>query len=230
MLPPAPTDERLSQTADHFFGVRPIIEKISAPCWQSAISTYYYTSAHSIVIAALVALGTLFIVYRGSTDTEDVLLTLAGVCTLIAAMVPELPRPVRAVPGKLICRTTTTSRLPCCPMSGRSPSHWVWAMGAMLLVQWRRGDTRHPRTAMGMLLSRFVFLADYGGRPDYPHVLSGQVQGVGTRRSRVLMLAAFIATAFCTAYIVGREDVKIAPHRRFFQVLYGDRPCRCWGR
>jgi hypothetical protein len=66
-----------------------IIEKRSATCWQSAISAYYYTSAHSIVIAALLALGTLFIVYKGSTDTEDVLLTLAGVCTLIAAMVPQ---------------------------------------------------------------------------------------------------------------------------------------------
>ena len=64
------------------------------------------------------------------------------------------------------------------------------------------------------------FLADYGGRPDYPHVLPDKFKAWGHGAAGVLMLAAFIATAFCTAYIVGREDVKIAPHRRFFQVLY----------
>ena len=56
-----------------FVGV--IIEKLTASCWQLAISAYYYTTAHSIVIAASLALGTLFIVHRGSSDTEDVLLT-----------------------------------------------------------------------------------------------------------------------------------------------------------
>ena len=56
-----------------------IIERVPATCWHRAVGAYYYTSAHSIVIAALLALGTLFIVYKGSSDTEDVLLTLAGV-------------------------------------------------------------------------------------------------------------------------------------------------------
>jgi hypothetical protein len=66
-----------------------VIEQLSATCWQIALSAYYFTSAHSILIAALLALGTLFIVYRGSSDTEDVLLTLAGVSALMIAMVPQ---------------------------------------------------------------------------------------------------------------------------------------------
>jgi hypothetical protein len=58
-------------------------------CWQAALSEYFYTSAHSIFIAALLGLATLFFVYRGSSDTEDALLTLAGVAALVAALVPQ---------------------------------------------------------------------------------------------------------------------------------------------
>ena len=196
-----------------------IIERVPATCWQSAISAYYYTSAHSIVIAALLALGTLFIVYKGSSDTEDVLLTLAGVCTFIAAMVPQLPRPASCWPEADL------------PKEYKVEPAWlfnVWAVVialslgwvAMWLVQWRRGDTRHPRTAMGMLLSRFVFWPIMAVGLITLMFFPDKFKAWGHGAAGVLMLAAFIATAFCTAYIVGREDVKIAPHRRFFQVLY----------
>src|SRR3954462_2864960 len=46
-------------------------------CWQGALSEYFYTSAHSILIAPLLGLSTLLFVYRGSSDTENALLTLA---------------------------------------------------------------------------------------------------------------------------------------------------------
>ena len=58
-------------------------------CWQGALSEYFYTSTHSIFIAALLGLATLFFVYRGSSDTEDALLTLAGVAALIKAVKPK---------------------------------------------------------------------------------------------------------------------------------------------
>ena len=58
-------------------------------CWQGALSEYFYTSAHSIFIASLLGLATLFFVYRGSSDTESALLTLAGVAALTAALVPQ---------------------------------------------------------------------------------------------------------------------------------------------
>jgi hypothetical protein len=192
-----------------------IIEKISATCWQLALSAYYYTSAHSIEIAALLALGTLFIVYKGSSDTEDVLLTLAGVCTLIAAMVPQ-GRPV-----------------PLCGSADLPPDYNVepamlpnvWAVVIALglgwfvmLVQHCRTHTRQTRSPGGILslyvfwlimvlgLIALIFFPDTF--KEYAHGLAG-----------VLMLLAFIATTFCTAYVVGRED-KSTPHRRRYQVLY----------
>ena len=66
-----------------------LLERRSASRFQSALSEYYYTSAHSIFIAALLALSTLFFVYKGRNDTEDALLTLAGVSTFTAALVPQ---------------------------------------------------------------------------------------------------------------------------------------------
>src|SRR5271156_5020787 len=63
-------------------------ERLTASCWQTSISAYYFTSAHSVFVAALCALGTLLIVYTGSTDTEDTLLNLAGILAFIVAMVP----------------------------------------------------------------------------------------------------------------------------------------------
>ena len=58
-------------------------------CWQGALSEYFYTSAHSIFVGGLLGLATLFFVYRGSTDTENALLTLAGVAAFTAALVPQ---------------------------------------------------------------------------------------------------------------------------------------------
>ena len=36
----------------------------------------------------------------------------------------------------------------------------------------------------------------------------------------VLLLSAFIATTFCTAYVVGREDPSKSPHQRGYKCIY----------
>jgi hypothetical protein len=191
-----------------------IIERRSATCWQSAISAYYYTSAHSIVIAALLALGTLFIVYKGSTDTEDVLLTLAGVCTLIAAMVPQ-GRPAPLCGQADLPKQFEPAMLPN-----------VYAVVIALIVGWVAiqvqhclAGTRQTRSPVGMLslcvfwlimalgLIALLFFRDKF--LEYAHGAAG-----------TLLLSAFIATAFCTAYVVGREDPSKSPHRRGYQLWY----------
>jgi hypothetical protein len=191
-----------------------IIERRSATCWQSAISAYYYTSAHSIVIAALLALGTLFIVYKGSTDTEDVLLTLAGVCTLIAAMVPQ-GRPAPLCGQADLPKEFEPAMLPN-----------VYAVVIALIVGWAAiqiqhciAGTREPRSPVGILslcvfwlimalgLIALLFFRDKF--LEYAHGAAG-----------TLLLSAFILTAFCTAYVVGREDPSKSPHRRGYQLWY----------
>ncbi len=71
-----------------------VVAVTTGGCWQTSISAYYYTAAHSVFVASLCAIGILLITYRGSTDTEDVLLDLAGVLAFVVAMVPTA-RPAR---------------------------------------------------------------------------------------------------------------------------------------
>lgn len=199
-----------------------IIEKISAPCWQSAISTYYYTSARSIVIAALVALGTLFIIYRGSTDTEDVLLTLAGVSALTAAIVPELPRPDPLCPGRVNLPPDYNVQ------AAVLPNVWAVAIAlglgylviwSVMLVQWRRGDPPEPRR-LGGIVSLCVFWLTMAVGLIALLFFRDKFLKYAHGTAAVLLLSAFIATTFCTAYVVGLEDPSKSPHQRCYKRIY----------
>ena len=69
-------------------GAAVVAQRLQSPCWQSSISAYYFTAAHSIFVASLCAIGACLIVYHGSSDTEDVILNYAGFLSFIVAMVP----------------------------------------------------------------------------------------------------------------------------------------------
>ena len=192
-----------------------VIERISATHWQGALSAYYYTSAHSIFIAALLGLSTLFFVYRGSSDTEDALLTLAGVCTLVAALVPQ-DRPDPLFGG---------ADLPPDYKVAIEPN--VWAVVVALVLGWllmlwlhRHKRTQQTRSLGGTLSLYFLRLIVALGLivlvvrarwiKEYAHGVAG-----------TLMLLAFIATVFCAAYVVAREQGSKYRHRyqRFYRVI-----------
>ncbi|MEP9390745.1 hypothetical protein ABLE94_00600 [Gordonia sp. VNK1] len=69
--------------------------------WQNSISGYYFTSAHGVVIGALCGLGALLVVYKGSTEAEDVILNVSGFLAFLVAFLPaEVPDPLYP-PGEL---------------------------------------------------------------------------------------------------------------------------------
>jgi hypothetical protein len=55
---------------------------------QESISDYYYTRVRGYFVSATLALGVCLICLRGSTETEDVLLNLAGMLAPVVALVP----------------------------------------------------------------------------------------------------------------------------------------------
>lgn len=57
-------------------------------CWQTSLSGYYYTPVRNVLVGTLVAIGVGLVVIKGSTDSEDVLLNLAGTCAPFVALVP----------------------------------------------------------------------------------------------------------------------------------------------
>jgi MFS family permease len=200
-----------------------IIERISAHCWQTAISTYYYTSAHNIVTAALLALGTLFVIYRGSTDTEDVLLTLAGVSALTAAMVPQA-RPSDLCPGPANLPLDFDNNA----KAAMLPNVWALAIAlglgylliwSVMLVKFLHGHPPRPRKLWAILslcLFWLIMLLGLIALVFYPEKFKEYAHGAAA----VLLLSAFIATTFCTAIVVGREDPSKSAHQRGYKHIY----------
>jgi hypothetical protein len=84
-----------------------VLERIHATHLQDSISAYYYTPTHSIFVATFVGMGVCLVVLKGSNDTEDLLLNIAGILAPIVALVPTT-EPSAIYGSKAL--TITTSR------------------------------------------------------------------------------------------------------------------------
>jgi hypothetical protein len=197
-------------------GAAVIGERLMATCWQTSISAYYFTTAHSIFIAALCALGVLFIAYKGSCDTEDVLLTLAGILAFIVAMVPTTR------PG-LACGSYG---LPADYEVNHAITNNVWAVVIALLtarvVSWwlyRRTKTTQSKSVLGTLslwLLWLVMAVGFVAFIFFPSPFDSNAHGI----SASIMFLALIATVVTTAFLASREDETKAPHRRFYLLFH----------
>ncbi|MCG2801951.1 MAG: hypothetical protein L6311_07635 [Cellulomonas sp.] len=76
-----------------------LTQRITAGCWQTSISAYYWTAAHSVFVAALCAVGVALVVNKGNTYVEDVVLNYAGFFAFGVAMVPTPREPLCGGPG-----------------------------------------------------------------------------------------------------------------------------------
>ena len=196
-------------------GAALLIERAHASCWQTSISAYYFTSAHGVFIASLCAIGTLLIVYKGSTDTEDVFLNLAGILAFVVAFVPT-SRPV------LFCGDAA---LPNAAVTNQAIIRNVWALAVALVVSrvaswwmYRRTGTGRGRSALGnvaLWVQRAVLAIGVVTLIVLPDWFVANAHGVAA----VAMFAAFIITVLITAFLAGRQDDK-HPHQRAYHVAY----------
>jgi hypothetical protein len=189
-----------------------VVERILVTDWQSALSAYYYTTAHSIFIAALLALSTLFFVYKGRSDTEDALLTLAGVCTFTAALVPQ---------GRPVGRYDVIEYNPEPAILPNVVAIVVALVLGWVLIRLQRRRNRSPNTrrSLGGTLSLYLLrlvvavgLITLAVPPLLPLFYEHAHGAAGT-----LMIFSFIATVFCTAYVVGQQ--KDHRYRTFYRVI-----------
>ena len=65
-----------------------LLERLQVDCWQTSISSYYYTPARAIFVGALIAIGVSLLVIKGSTRREDVLFNIAGILAPVVGVVP----------------------------------------------------------------------------------------------------------------------------------------------
>ncbi len=57
-------------------------------CWQTSLSSYYYTPVRPVLVATLVALGACLVIIKGESRHEDALLNVAGMLAPVVAFVP----------------------------------------------------------------------------------------------------------------------------------------------
>lgn len=65
-----------------------LLERLQVDCWQTSISSYYYTPARAIFVGSLIAIGVSLLVIKGSTRREDVLFNIAGILAPVVGVVP----------------------------------------------------------------------------------------------------------------------------------------------
>lgn len=71
-----------------FLAVALVIDFSSRGSFLDSISAYYGSPVRDVFVGSLVAVGIVYVVYRGSTDLEDRALDLAGFFVVIVALVP----------------------------------------------------------------------------------------------------------------------------------------------
>ena len=193
-----------------------IIERAGATCWQTSISAYYFTSAHAVFIGAICAIGTLLIVYKGSRDTEDILLNLAGILAFVVAFVPT-SRPV------LLCGE---SALPVGGLTDDAVIDNVWALVVALVLSrvaswwmYRRTNTGRTRSQLGEVatwVQRAVLAVGLVTLVFAPQWFVPNAHGIAA----VTMFVAFIVTVLINAFLAGRQDQGKCPNTRMYHHAY----------
>ncbi len=65
-----------------------LLERLEVDCWQTSISSYYYTPARAVFVGGLMAVGVSLLVIKGSTRREDVMFNIAGILAPVVGVVP----------------------------------------------------------------------------------------------------------------------------------------------
>ncbi len=193
------------------------IDSVPTDCWQASISAYYYTAARNVLVATLCCLGIMLIVYKGSNDTEDVLLDLAGTLAFFVAFVPvRLPE----TPG---CR-----QMP--PTAGERSADIVNNIGAVLaalVVAWsiiafvylvdKEARSRLSHWGMRLRAISVVILAGFVGAYLF---FPGQFEATAHWVAAVMIFAIIGAVVFINAYLVGNQDMQDRRTRERFRRRY----------
>jgi FtsH-binding integral membrane protein len=92
-------------------------------CFQHSISAYYFSGARAVFVGTLCAIGVCLIVYRGNTNTENVLLDYSGFMAFVVAFVPTE-----------IDNTCTATNVPTVDELSAAVTNNVWSLLGVGLV------------------------------------------------------------------------------------------------
>jgi hypothetical protein len=135
-------------------GVAVVYEAIDGGCnrFLTSISAYYYTPVHAYFVGALMSIGVCLFCIKGSTESEDIFLNLAGVFAPVVALVPTPDSD---------CSREVLFKKPEIDASVANNMTALFALGAvgLLVGGYLSLRDRPPRTALigaGVVLAAFV--------------------------------------------------------------------------
>ena len=193
------------------------IDSVPTDCWQASISAYYYTAARDVFVATLCCLGVMLIVYKGSNDTEDVLLNLAGTLAFIVAFVPI------QLPDVADCQQV----LPTAAERSNAITTSVGAVLVALAVAWAitalayllDKDSRSDISGWGNVL-RVIAVIVLGGFVVaylwFPEQFAAGAHWVAA----VMIFVIIGAVVFINAYLVRKQDMQDPATRERFRRRY----------
>ena len=194
-----------------------LIDSLPTDCWQGSISAYYYTASRNVFVAALCCLGIMMIVYKGSKDTEDVLLNLAGALAFFVAFVPV------GLPGHAGCQQIL-------PTADEKTDAIRNNIGAVTVA-----------LAVAAAIIAFVYLVDTKSRADTSRwgnrlrvlsavILAGfvgafyrfpeQFEATAHWVAAVMIFVIIGAVVFINAYLAGNQDKQDRVTRQRFRRRY----------
>ncbi len=160
------------------------------------------------------------IIYRGSSDTEDALLTLAGTLAFIVAMVPTRRPP--GEPANLVCGRFD---LPRDYQVEHGVTNNVWAVVIALFVaqiltwwQYRRTKTAQ-RPSCGGAVVRVILWTIMGLGLVALIFFEPEFISLGHGVAAVTMFLAIIATVWINAFLNGRQ-VDTKSHKQLYRFAY----------
>lgn len=193
------------------------IDSLPSDCWQGSISAYYYTAARNVFVATLCCLGVMLIVYKGSNDTEDVLLNLAGTLAFIVAFVPI------KLPETAGCQQVLPTA------DERAAAIWnnVGAVFAALVTAWAitafvylvDKESRSDTSGWGNRL-RFMSAIVIAGFAVGHFFFPDQFQATAHWVAAVMIFVIIGAVVFINAYLVGNQDKQDPVARDRFKRRY----------
>ncbi|MFY9919350.1 MAG: hypothetical protein WAL26_13255 [Mycobacterium sp.] len=198
-------------------GAAIVIDSLPTGCWQESISAYYYTAARNVFVAALCCLGIMLIVYKGSKDTEDVLLNLAGSLAFFVAFVPvKIPDPGHC--GQV--SPTAGERLAAIDNNIGAVIVGLVVAGAIIaFVYFVDKPSRSDTTKWGnwLRLGSLIILAGFMGvfllAPNHFQATAHYV-------AAIMVFAIIVAVVYINAYLVSKQDEQDSKTQRRYRRRY----------
>ncbi|MGW7683097.1 hypothetical protein ACWGID_20350 [Kribbella sp. NPDC054772] len=183
--------------------------KTDPHCLQTSISAYYYTPVRAIFVGGLITIGVCMVVLKGNTETEDILLNVAGILALVVALVPT--------PGQGACRSVPVALGDAAPnVSNNMLAVFVVGVPCLLLTAFfvARDRMRQPAgwTPMYVLGLGIAVLIFVGGLVWFLADRSGFI-GNAHYASAIVMFVCIVAVVLLNAEQYRRKQRKHAvPH------------------